>query len=165
METQEVTIASLAGEAYHWFETAKRATGDTETGPREDGDPYTRLKDDAPQWLTDLVYSAHGDFPPDDWRYDCIRAALSAIEDNDGDEDAHEFADSHADVYTGELFAWLSSNLQRQGYVDDAVSEFGYDADRGISGQIMLGQYAEASEVYALVYRALEERLEEVESA
>lgn len=60
------TVQQLAAEAYGCFETAER----------QDGETFWRLKDGSPEWVTDLVLNAHGDFLPDDWRYACIGAAL-----------------------------------------------------------------------------------------
>jgi hypothetical protein len=144
-----LTIDDLSTEACGWFERAERP----------DGESFTRLKDGAPEWITDLVHDAHGDFLPDDWRNDCIRAALGSI--NDGENDPHEFADGHADVYNDRLYAWLSSNVTRASYVDEAVEEFGYPSDRGISGAIAMGQYMEALEVFESVVRSLEARVDE----
>src|SRR4051812_39541741 len=64
------SIASLAGEAYGWFEAAHRVEGD---------DGYTRLKDGRPEWVYDPFQSALGDFFPDDWPYAAIRSWRGAI--------------------------------------------------------------------------------------
>lgn len=158
-ETTETTLSTLADEAYNWFETAYRDEA------RRDETRYIRLKDGRPEWIHDLVHSAHGDFGPDDWRYECIRAALNAIDENEGDEDSHDFADSHVDVYTGARLEWLASNLNRMGYCDEAVSEGLVQADADIAERVGVGQYVEAQEVYGLVLEALQERLDDVESA
>ena len=152
----ETTIATLAQEAYDWFE--RRQRGDTD-------DWFYALKDGRPEWVFDLVWAAHddGDFLPDDWRYDCIHSALGHIADNDGDEDASEFADSQVDVYNGARFAWLASHLQRQFYVDAATEEFGPPDDASVTAQIGMGQYLEATQVFQQVYQTLEERLEQIE--
>ena len=148
--TEFETAQEAAKVAYSWFETAYRVEGDSDTR-------YTRCKDGAPEWVRDLVQSAHGDFFPDDWRYDCIQAACEFIADNEDYEDmSGEFADSQVDVYTGRRLAWLASNLYRAGYCDEAVEDLGI-GQVGIIDMIGSGQYQEASEVYALVYRALEE--------
>jgi hypothetical protein len=42
--------------------------------------------DGAPPWFTDVCRHAHGGMMPDDWRYEFIQDALSAIEDG-ADED------------------------------------------------------------------------------
>jgi hypothetical protein len=155
MTTETPTVETVANEASAWFETATRGDGET----------YTRTKDGCPEWVQELVYDAHGDFGPDDWRYDCIRAAVDAIADGADEDDPGEFADQHADVYTARGLAWLASNLNRVGYVDDAVSEYGYDEGRGIAGMVALGQYAEASEVFASVAQSLADRLNAIEEA
>ena len=152
------SVQTLASEAAACFETATR--GDT----GRDEDRYTRVRDGAPEWVTELVYAAHGDFFPDDWRYDAIRSALSAIHDDDlSEDDAGEWADTNVDAYTGARLAWLASNLNRAFYCDDAVEELG-SPETGIIDRIGLGQYAESEEVFQLVYRALEERAEATEA-
>lgn len=166
------TIQELAREAGRWFETARRATGDTETGPREDGDPYVRTRDGAPEWVGELVRDAHGrdrdgapSMLPDDWRYACVRAALEALEDtNDPYDLAHEFADGYVDVYTGALLEWVGSHGSRVGYCDEAAEELGTDDDgRGIVQRLQLGQFAEALEVFESVRGSLEARVAALE--
>lgn len=151
MSSTTQTIGELAGEAFDQFETAKRP----------DGDEFTRTKDGAPEWLRDLVREAHGEFLPDDWRYEAIRAALGAIHDagaetaDDLDDLAHEFADGHVDVYNHARLKWVSSHLARASYVDRAREELGApDAD--LFDQLGLGQYQEALEVFASVRQSLE---------
>jgi hypothetical protein len=153
-----MSLQETAREASSWFEVATRdVSGDLPEDAR-----YVRTKDDAPEWVKAIVYEAHGDFLPDDWRYNVIQDALLWIADSDDPEDsAGEFADSAVDVYTGARLAWLASNLTRPAYVDEARAEFGADADSGITELIGLGQYMEASEVYGLVLHALETVAEE----
>lgn len=157
-----MTIQELAHIAYSYFENAKRSNGDE----------FVRTKDDTPEWIRELVHNSHGEFLPDDWRYKTIQSALGFIADYEGDDlddalgDAvNEFAGGEVDVYTGARFAWLSSNLTRQNYVDDAVSEYGNDPERGIAEMVGLGQYAEAEEVFTLVRSALEARAAAEENA
>jgi hypothetical protein len=144
-------VEAKAQEAYDCFETATR--------PGNDGERFDRVKDGSPEWVTELVHAAHGDFLPDDWRYACIRAALEFIADSDEPEDgAGEFADGHVDVYNAARVAWLGSSIHRGAYCDEALAELGpVDADSGVYGLVGLGQYMEASEVYALVVEALED--------
>jgi hypothetical protein len=149
-------MATLAGEAYDLFETRTRLDSD---------ETYDSLKDDAPQWLQDLVHDAHGSMLPDDWRYATIRAALGFIhdgglEDVDAAHDASsEFADDNVDVYTGARLEWLGSHLDRPAYCDMATNDFG-PTDSGIIDLIGLGQYLESQEVFGIVVRHLDERLE-----
>lgn len=151
----ETSIQDLASEAYDCFESFKR-----------DGDETTiyKLRDGSPDWIKELVREAHGDFFPDDYRYEAIMNALAWIHDNDGDEDPGEFADSNVDVYTADRYRWLSSNLRRSGYCDEAASEGIVSPEADIVDRIGVGQYMELTEVYGLVYRALEERLSEIQS-
>ncbi len=134
------SIEQDATEAARWFETATRT----------DDSRYVRIKDDAPEWVTDLAHEAHGDMFPDDWRYQCISAVLDHLAEGGDPDDAHEFADSHVDVYTSNRLAWLSSNLTRAGYCDEAADEFGAEG-LDIIERIGLGQYMEASEVFSAV--------------
>jgi len=158
MTTTTTSFAAKAGEAYGWLETAKR----------DDGETYTRTKDDAPEWVTWLVHEAHGDFLPDDWRYECVRAALGFIHDNNYDETAAEdssadFADEQIDTYSDARLKWLASNLNRHSYVDEAIEEFGYSniAESRILSVIGMGQYMEAREVFDSVVASLRELVEE----
>ena len=140
-------LQQLAGEAYDCFETVTK----------DNGEEFVRVKDGSPEWVTQLVYKAHGEFLPDEWRYRTIQNALAFIHDNEDAEDmSSEFADSEVDVYNAARFAWLASHIQRQFYVDEAISELGWDQESGIAGAIGLGQYEEAGEVFALVLEALE---------
>ena len=144
---QATSIQDKARAASEWFELATR----------DDDSSYVRTKDGAPEWVTEIVYDAHGDLLPDDWRYEVIRDAFEFIaEADDPDDGEGEFADSAVDVYTGARFAWLSSHLSRQGYVDEAADEFGSrEAGHSIADEIGLGQYMEAREVYGLVMQGL----------
>lgn len=159
------TIQTLAKEAAQWFETARRATGDTETGPREDGDEFVRLTEGRPEWIAEMVQDAHGDMFPDDWKYLTISAACEWIADNDDPLDtSSDFADSMVDVYTGRRFAWLASNLNRAGYCDEALENGMIDLKGGIVELIGAGQYEEAGEIYGSVLSSIEARLAEVKS-
>lgn len=143
-------VQDKAREAVDWFESATR--GDT----GKDEDRYIRTKDGTPEWVRDIVHAAHGsDFLPDDYRYKWTMEALEYIADADDPEDSSDFADQAVDEYTGARFAWLASNLQRASYVDDAIENLGR-SDQGIIGDIGLGQYQEAGEVYGIVLDALE---------
>lgn len=167
MNSTDSLIQTLAAEAASWFETARRATGDTETGPRDDGERFVRTKDGAPEWVGGLVYAAHGgDFLPDDHRYAMIRSALDWIAENGYDEDdgaQHEFADAEVSVYTGERYAWLASNLNRQGYINQAVSDLGVEPTANVAEMIGWGWYMEAREVFESVAGSLEAEAEKRE--
>lgn len=121
---------------------------------RNNGEEIWTLKDEAPGWITDrIVRPAHGDMMPDDWKYEFIYQSLSAIANaSDDDLDSPELG---PDVYNHELLKWLSSHLERIGYVDEAVSEYGGHSDQGIIGDISFGQMREKDEVYFSVLNSL----------
>lgn len=160
MTADTLTISALAGSAYDEFTTITRDSGET----------IYAVKDSAPEWIGDMCRAAHGDMFPDDWRYDCIHSALGHISDtgaddtDDLDDAGHEFADSHVDVYNAARLEWLSSNLTRAGYCDEAEQEVGYPgiAEGGIFQMIGLGQYAESLEVFESVRQSLAERMDDL---
>jgi hypothetical protein len=142
---------------------AREALGYFERRTRDDGTAYLALADDRPEWVHDLVYAGHGQgaLLPDDWRYEAVQGALSAIADADESDDlddvGHEFADANVDVYTSARLTWLGSNLNRAGYCDEAAEELG-GSDLDTVERIGLGQYQESREVYGLVLDFLREQ-------
>jgi hypothetical protein len=149
--TQTPTIESVADEAYRAME---RAT-------REDGSQYVRLRDDAPEWVRTMVYDAHNDILPDDWRYAAIMDALSDIADHgDTESGRDEFADA-ADIYNADLLTWVGSHIGRAGYVDEAREEYGEPRD--FYHGLQMGQYLERAEVYDAVLEAISSRLGDLE--
>lgn len=129
---------------------------------RSNGEDFLTLNDDAPAWMHEAVRDAHANFAPDDWRYEMIRRALFAIDEADeAGEDLSEQVgpvwdalDSAVDVYTGQLTAWLASNVQRVGYCDDAREEYGTDFN-SLTGWIQAGQLAEMREVADSILESL----------
>lgn len=124
---------------------------------RERGeDSIVTLRDDAPQWVRDLVHHAHDEFLPDDWRYEAIYSAVEFLADEDNDpDDSHEWADGLVDVYNAARAAWLGSHLYRGGYCNEAVAEGLVEPEADIYDRIGVGQYVEAREVWGLVVGAL----------
>ena len=82
-----------------------------------DGELYTRLREDAPEWLRDAVRQAHDDEIPNDWRYEKCAELWDAITDegNAGME-PYEFAEGLTDIYTSRLLDWLTPG--RLHYID-----------------------------------------------
>lgn len=147
-------LAELAGQLYDAMETRQRGE-----------DSITVMKDDAPEWVKDLVFAAHGDFGPDDYRYEAIRETAGFLHDNpsiDPDDAASEFADDQVDIYNANRYRWLASNLNRAGYVDEATEEFG--PAENVTDAIGRGQYMELQEVYNSVLQSLRDHLEEAEA-
>jgi len=153
------TISTIAREAADCFTVRTR----------EDGEQFTATRDGSPDWVTDIIHHAHGEFLPDDWRYDVIGSALEHIADADietrydADDLSGEFADGAVDTYNAARFKWLASNLQRAGYCDRAREDGLVADDADIIDRIGIGQYAEAEEIFALVLDALEARADELE--
>jgi hypothetical protein len=151
-------VSALAGEALSFFERAHR----------ESGPDYIRTRDE-PEWVHELVRRAHGNMFPDDWRYEAIRDALSAIEDSgaesidDLDDVDHEYADGKVDIYTGDRIAWLASHGLRADYCDEARSEGIASESASVVELIGAGQYMEAQEVFSSVVQSLRDRLEELD--
>lgn len=81
-----------------------------ETKTRDNGDRFTSLKDDRPEWLQDAVYAAHQGTMPNDWIYaECLATAEAFDAGELSDEDnVHEFADARVDVYTKALYQWAT---------------------------------------------------------
>lgn len=111
------------------------------------------LDDTAPSTLKDMVRAAHGDFFPDDFRYEVIYSALLALAECRPDDDLEEVR-VEVDIYSHELIQWLGSNLKRITYCDEAQSEFGLEmAD--VMNLITYGQQREKDEIVDLVREAL----------
>lgn len=153
-------IRQLADRAVSFFEIKTRAGA----RPSDEPERFWVMKARYPGWVRDLAFKAHGDMMPDDFKYETIVQTLEALsEGQNPDEPSLE-----ADVYTKDLLEWLSSNLERAGYVDDAAEEFGHASERGshgagIIGDIAQGQWHEKDEIWRLVVEALNERLEAIE--
>jgi len=143
-----MTIQELSKETATYFETRKRA----------DGESFICCKDNRPDWITDMIHDAHGDMLPDDYRYRWIVSALDDFTDSDDDPDdmIGEYVDSTVDSYTADLTAWLASNVNRVYYLTQAMGEM--DPSDGFQA-LSCAQYSEISEVYYTVYHVLEGRV------
>lgn len=152
------TISSVAHDAASYMERVKR----------DDDTYYVRATDDAPAWLKDAIYAAHGDRLPNDWVYDLISDAIDWIADNghdtadDARDAAHNFADG-VDVYTHDLLGWYAIPANR-GYCEDAADTFGESDDMSIDAQIMRGQYMQREEILQSVISSLEDRADDLEA-
>jgi hypothetical protein len=72
-----------------------------------------------------------------------------------------EWADSHTEVYTTEIFKWYSQNANRVYYADEAISEFGYDKDGGIVKALQMGIYNCLEEFAYSVFKDDDDETEE----
>ena len=153
------TLATLATEILSEFGWGKRTDGTRYWSRNE----FPKNDD----WITDLCRDAHGDMFPDDWRYGFIHDALASVQEfdersaDDWLDEMHEAVDGCVDVYNSELCRWLGSHAYRSGYVDDATAELGQPGST--MQALMMGQYAERTEVFASVLHSLSERLDDTE--
>jgi hypothetical protein len=137
------------------------------TKKRPDGEEYVSLRDNLPEDLSnrlcDVVFTAHGDMLPDDWRYTLISRVAGLMEDA---EDVHDLSGEVmdlADVYTSDLCDWLGSRTSRVGYVDEARESGLCGSDTDTGAMLGLGQGMELAEIYGLLLEALEEWVDEAE--
>lgn len=147
--TEEVTIESIATEASKHF---IRKT-------RDDGETYYCCDDTTPEWITDMVYEAHGDKLPDDYVYNWIDSVLSHIADGMTEDDIHEYIDSEVDCYTSGLTTWLNSRNDRIYYLTQALEE--HEPTDGFNA-LAIAQYEEIQEVFLSVLNSIQERLTEL---
>ncbi len=138
-----------------------------ETRNRDNGETFNCLVNNAPEWCTDVVLTAHGDMLPDDYRYKWISQgadSLADIEPEEWEESIHEIADGLTDVYNGELLNWLSSNLTRAEYINEYVSNAGIDSDNfDFFPLVMAGQYQEITETLQALISEIESLADDVE--
>lgn len=125
---------------------------------RNDGSTFWTTRDDAPEWVSDIVRDAHAGALPCDWRYDKIADLAHDLRDvSDPDDfDVMEWADRATDVYTSDLLAWMGLAYAVDA-VDDAAVEWGMDT-KGVIEQIMAGQCYMLAEIAGVVLSALSDR-------
>jgi hypothetical protein len=129
---------------------------------RENGSEYWIANRCAPDWIGELVRTAHGDMFPDDYRYAFIVEALDALEEAEGTADdwidearySYEF-----EPYHSRLSDWLGSSVHRFYYCDDWAKE---NPNPEIGGTVELlqgGHLYERLEVLHSVCASLEAHL------
>jgi len=107
-------VKTLADELYSAFQNDKR----------NDGTEFVHLKDGSPEWMTQVIHTAHGDKFPDDTVYEFVyRAAMALADAGDYLQDA--ISEIEPDIYTHDLTAWLHARVDHIEYIDQAISEFG----------------------------------------
>jgi hypothetical protein len=128
---------------------------------RADGSTFWTTRDDAPEWVSDIVRDAHDGFFPCDWRYDKISDLAHDIGQaaDPDDIDAMEWADRAADVYNADLIRWLSI-AGAVDACDAAANEWGMDA-KGVLESIMSGQCYMLHEIACRVLYALRAQYDE----
>lgn len=144
----EGNVQELAEQLFKNLERRQRPNSD---------ETFVTIREDAPEWVQPVVFAAHGDFLPDDWRNEAIRSAAAALADGADPDDGGEWADSQVDTYNAARYAWLASNINRAGYCDEAQEAGIASESASVAELIGAGQYMEASEVWSLLVQALRE--------
>ena len=150
-----MTFEEIAKEIYNAFTT----------GTRDTGESFVKLRDDAPEWLDDVIGEIHGlDMFPDDWRYSTIRDAAAAYWEADScdwDDVPAKVGEDACDVYTARVAYWAASNLDRFHAAEEALAEGIADT---IEGAIQRAQYEEAYAIAERLASAIDAREEALES-
>jgi hypothetical protein len=150
----QLSLRELAGVAAGYFVRVAREDGSGH---------YTATRDDAPEWVGEMVRDAHEDMLPGDYRYRAVEGALEAIRDADDDADLEDVLREWAgeavdDSYRG-LLRWLDSYAgHRFGYCDEARESGLVADDAGIVARLQAGQRVELEAVGASVLASLREQ-------
>lgn len=142
-------IRQLASEAGEWLERRPKPGG-------RSSETIVTIRDGAPDWVESLCHHAHGDMMPDDWRYEFIDDALSALADG-AEEDGVDLDTLYP--YTADRLAWLASQIDRYSYCDEAADDFGAPP-KDIMTWVAWGMARELAEVYDLIRSRLAELAE-----
>lgn len=149
-------IAALAEAFGNSFERGRRT-------PDEAGVVVIALKDGSPEWMRKLVKAVHGDMMPDDYVYKWIEEAALKIaeigDDADFDEAASEFAND-TEVYNAKLLHWVGSHINRPGYVEEAVEQFGPPEPFQFFNLLITGQSVEREKIFHAVVEELQQQEE-----
>lgn len=99
---------------------------------RDDGTTFYCVKDDEPEYISDLCYDVHGGMLPDDYIYQFLVEALEYIDDNIDDltddlDDIDVYDACDPDYMNSDLLRWVSSNLLRMNYCDEVLKEYQLD--------------------------------------
>ncbi len=139
-------------------------------GTRDNGETFTKLSDDAPEWLKDAVQEAHHGTFPNDWIYQECRAAYEAYHEDYGPHASHwsdyetEYADGRVDPYTRDLMQWAADMCLTDLYseAEEEAKDLGSDPVSGdISERIAVFQFCAIRLVASVIFQACEENEEE----
>lgn len=131
-------------------ELAQKALGYFEEKIRDDRVVFVYTPK-TPKWLKDIIFKAHSNFAPEDYKYKYIYEMIELIAniDEDGDYNCPEI---ETDIYTSDLTAWLNSNTRRVYYLTNALEEC--EIKDGFQ-LLSIAQAMEKEEIYFLVLNGL----------
>lgn len=121
---------------------------------RESDDRWFR-KDDSPKWVYNMVYDAHDDMFPDDYRYRFVVSALDAFSNYEDPQTA--LSEIESDPYNYQVVDWLGSNAVRISYAD----EYQTDNEVSVMDVIRAGQVSEKYDTYQSVLKHLNQQLDD----
>jgi len=129
----------------------------------EDKKIYHQKKVGDPQWIQDMIHECHYQgMLPDDFVFENVYLFCKEISELDENDDPHDI-EVHGDTYTHDLLKWLSSNLARIDFVEDAFDDSGWMPKCDLVLMIGIGQEKELDEILWTVIDKLEDRLSEIE--
>ena len=131
-----------------------------ETDKRPDGETFVRLKDDSPDWMTDIIRTIHGDMMPDDTKYSMISEVadtLGEYERDSWDDCAHEICDGLVEIYNHGRIKWLESHLTRAYYCDEAQEQGLLAHDSDMFTRLGVGQFMEYQEIVYFLMAELQD--------
>ncbi len=76
--------------------------------PRDNGETFYTLSDDAPEGLLEAIREAHQGTMPNDWVWEECKAAFESDEDLTDGDNLHQHADDRVEIYTKALFQWAA---------------------------------------------------------
>jgi len=140
---------------------------------RDIGKKFVCLNDNATDSDRDFIRECHGtEMLPDDFRYNTIESIIDSLKgtldfsliendldlfESDAQNSQHEICDSLVDVYNHDLLTWLSSNLNRPNYIDEARDEGLISEDCDEMNRIMIGQFKEIEEIFYNIISAIKD--------
>lgn len=124
---------------------------------------YHQKKPGDPQWIQDMIHACHyNGMLPDDFVFEQVYLFCKEISELGENDDPHDI-EVHGDTYTHDLLKWLSSNLARIDFVEDAIDEYSGNGKCDLPLMIGIGQEKEMDEILWTVIDKLEDRLDEMQ--
>ena len=117
-----------------------------------------------PKWIQDMIYECHyNGMLPDNYVFEWVYEFCREISElNEGDDPLE--IEVHSDTYTHDLLKWLSSNLARIDFVEDAFDEYFSCYEKcDLPLMIGFGQEKEMQEILYTIVDKLNDRLDELE--
>ena len=142
-------------------ELAKMARCAFSLETRDNGTDYWTANRCAPDWIGELVRTAHGDMLADDYRYKFIVHALDELEEVEDVDEAGFYWEY--EPYLARRADWLGSHNHRFSYCDDWAEEMGQPEDT--YHRLAGGHLQERLEVLHSVRASLEAQLQVMATA